>query len=139
VAAAKLLQNDVSGIDVNMGCPMKFSTSGGMGAALMKDPENARSIMSALHTSFGHKLSISCKIRMLSTFDATLSFIENLQSYINWISVHPRTQSEKSQVPAKWFIVKQLIESGKVKVPIYGSGDMFSTNDIVHFLRFTKA
>ena len=31
-----------------MGCPKKFSTSGGMGSALMKDVDNAKRIMSAL-------------------------------------------------------------------------------------------
>jgi tRNA-dihydrouridine synthase 2 len=59
------LQDDIHGVDVNMGCPMKFSTSGGMGAALMKDPENARNIMRSLVDKFGEKLSVSCKIRCL--------------------------------------------------------------------------
>lgn len=31
--------NDVSAIDINMGCPKHFSISGGMGAALMKKPD----------------------------------------------------------------------------------------------------
>ena len=39
--AVELLQDHVYGVDVNMGCPMKFSTSGGMGAALMKQPLHA--------------------------------------------------------------------------------------------------
>jgi tRNA-dihydrouridine synthase 2 len=94
--AAKLVADDVSGIDVNMGCPMKFSTSGGMGAALMKDPENAKSIMKALKEALGHRISISCKIRTLDTYEKTLDFIMNLQEHIDWISIHPRTQNEKS-------------------------------------------
>ena len=32
--AATLVEKDVDGIDINMGCPRKFSVSGGMGSAL---------------------------------------------------------------------------------------------------------
>ena len=39
--AVERLLPDISGIDVNMGCPKAFSTSGGMGSALMKEPEKA--------------------------------------------------------------------------------------------------
>lgn len=31
--------NDVSAVDINMGCPKSFSISGGMGAALLAKPE----------------------------------------------------------------------------------------------------
>jgi tRNA-dihydrouridine synthase 2 len=81
----------VAGIDVNMGCPMKFSTSGGMGAALMKDPENAQNIMKALYEKFGGKIKISCKIRVLENYEKTLEFVEKMQPYVDWISIHPRT------------------------------------------------
>lgn len=27
------------------------------------------------------------------------------------MTVHPRTQSEKSEVPAKWYYIKRIIES----------------------------
>jgi len=75
VQAVELLKNDIYGVDVNMGCPMKFSVSGGMGAALMKDLENAKKIMKALVDKFGNDLSVSCKIRALSTFEETLNFV----------------------------------------------------------------
>jgi len=47
-AAAKHLSRDVDGIDVNMGCPKKFSVTGGMGSALLKDPARAASIITAI-------------------------------------------------------------------------------------------
>jgi len=55
------------------------------------------------------------------------------------MSIHPRTQAEKSRVPAKWYIIKRVLESGLIKIPILGSGDMFSVVDINKFLNFTKA
>ena len=121
-----------------MGCPMKFSTSGGMGAALMKDPENARRIMKGLVDKYAHKLSVSCKIRVLDTYEETLNFILKMQEAgIHFISIHPRTQAEKSQVPAKWYIIKKLMDSGLIKIPVLGTGDMFSPLDIIKFISFT--
>lgn len=43
-----MLEEDVAGIDVNMGCPKPFSIKGGMGAALLKEPDHAAAIMTAL-------------------------------------------------------------------------------------------
>ena len=39
--AAELVARDVAAVDLNMGCPKKFSTSGGMGAALLREPDKA--------------------------------------------------------------------------------------------------
>lgn len=37
-------KQDVSGIDVNCGCPKKFSIQGGMGAALLSSPDKLKSV-----------------------------------------------------------------------------------------------
>ena len=57
---------------------MKFSTAGGMGAALMNDLDNAKEIMKALVDKFGEKISVSCKVRVLDDFDETLKFITTI-------------------------------------------------------------
>ncbi|KAJ7575179.1 hypothetical protein C8J56DRAFT_1063675 [Mycena floridula] len=44
VQAAKTVMNDVSGIDLNCGCPKLFSTHSGMGAALLTNPDLLRYI-----------------------------------------------------------------------------------------------
>ena len=35
----------MSGIDVNMGCPKEFSIKGGMGAALLTQPEKVKEVI----------------------------------------------------------------------------------------------
>ena len=35
----------VSGIDINMGCPKSFSVKGGMGAALLEDPGTEQGVV----------------------------------------------------------------------------------------------
>ena len=42
--AARLIEHDVAGIDINMGCPKKFSIQGGMGSALLDRPDKAKQV-----------------------------------------------------------------------------------------------
>lgn len=37
--AARKVQGDVAGIDLNCGCPKHFSTHGGMGSKLLTEPD----------------------------------------------------------------------------------------------------
>jgi tRNA-dihydrouridine synthase len=46
-----------------------------MGAALMRNRENAFNIMKALVDKFGHQISVSCKIRVLRSYEETLKYI----------------------------------------------------------------
>lgn len=61
VAVAKMVQNDVSAIDVNMGCPKPYSTDFGMGSALLSRPHVAKDILRDLVKNI--PLPITCKIR----------------------------------------------------------------------------
>ena len=81
VKAATLIAADVSGIDVNSGCPKPFSTSGGMGAALLKDPDRLVSILEALVRDVGtpFQIGISVKIRILGEPDLTEALVSRLE------------------------------------------------------------
>ena len=46
--AAQMAAADVRAVDLNMGCPVKFSTQGGMGSALLTEPEKVRDILTTL-------------------------------------------------------------------------------------------
>ena len=59
VKAAKLCQDHISGVDVNMGCPKAYSTKGGMGAAMLKTPDLAESILKALVRELN--IPVTCK------------------------------------------------------------------------------
>lgn len=94
VEAAKLVAPDVAGIDVNAGCPKPFSTSGGMGAALLQTPELLVSILEALVKEVGavYEIGISVKIRLLETEEQTEALVKRLcQTGITGLTVHCRT------------------------------------------------
>ncbi|GKZ37895.1 hypothetical protein AbraIFM66950_009727 [Aspergillus brasiliensis] len=94
VEAAKLVAGDVAGIDVNSGCPKPFSTSGGMGAALLKTPDKLVAILEALVKEVGtpFQIGISVKIRILKDPEETRALVTRLvKTGITGLTVHCRT------------------------------------------------
>lgn len=109
VQAAKVVAGDVAGIDVNAGCPKQFSTSGGMGAALLQIPDRLCSILEALVKEVGNpfQIGISVKIRILAKPEETRSLVSRLcKTGIIGLTVHcrttpmrPRERAIRDQIP----------------------------------------
>ena len=94
VQAARLIAADVAGIDVNAGCPKPFSTSGGMGAALLRTPDKLCAILEALvkHIVPEFEIGISVKIRLLETPEETEALVRRLcATGITGLTIHCRT------------------------------------------------
>jgi tRNA-dihydrouridine synthase 2 len=94
VQAARIVAADVAGIDVNAGCPKPFSTSGGMGAALLQTPDKLCSILEALVKEIASEfeIGISVKIRLLETPERTEALVRKLcATGITGLTVHCRT------------------------------------------------
>lgn len=118
---AKMVENDVSAIDINMGCPMPYSTSGGMGAALLSRPEIAKEILRNLVENVN--LPITCKIRVLDDIDKTVELAKEFESTgISAIGVHGRTRYQKHKDPVcigkiMSFIVSHHFNSSPRQMP----------------------
>jgi len=127
--AALKVQHDVCGIDINMGCPKKFSVSGGMGQALLEDAKRACSIISILKQHLPH-LPISAKIRFLPTPTQTISFVNALQQAgVDAIAIHARyAGQDPSDTLAQWDQLAPVIAS--ISVPTIINGDLFTQDEI---------
>ena len=148
VAAAKHVEQDVAGIDVNMGCPKKFSLSGGMGAALL-GTELACNIVRALKAAVS--VPVSAKIRMVGAKEEgeeklrenTVKFMRELEAAgADSITLHCRTKTDSSHEPAakeRWS-AKELNELFScVAVPVYLNGDIYTQADLEYVKSSTSA
>lgn len=116
---AKIVENDVAGIDVNMGCPKRFSILGGMGAALLKQPDKASEILKTLVD--GLSIPVTCKIRVLKNLEETLNLCDTLVATgISAITVHGRTVDERPQHPNRNEILKKVAEH--LSIPVIANG-----------------
>ncbi|XP_070387131.1 tRNA-dihydrouridine(20) synthase [NAD(P)+]-like [Dermacentor albipictus] len=139
VQVAKLVEKDVAGIDVNMGCPKEFSIKGGMGAALLTQTDKVKAILTALAQNT--ELPVTCKIRVLEKLEDTLALGKLIESTgVKAIGVHGRTKDERPQHANRNAVIKALAEH--VNIPIIangGSGEIACYEDIEHFRQATGA
>ncbi|RIB02106.1 hypothetical protein C2G38_2050318 [Gigaspora rosea] len=137
--AALKVKQDVAGIDVNCGCPKKFSIQGGMGAALLSNPDKLKAILINLVQNCG--LPVTCKIRMLSTKEKTIEICKMIESTgVKAIAIHCRsfftryfqlrTRDERPKDPGHWDIFNDIVENIK-SIPIIANGDVFQRSDII--------
>uniref|UniRef100_A0A2A4JSU6 DRBM domain-containing protein n=1 Tax=Heliothis virescens TaxID=7102 RepID=A0A2A4JSU6_HELVI len=134
---AKLVENDVAAIDINMGCPKEFSIKGGMGVALLGQPEKAHNILATLVENLS--IPVTCKIRILQTPEETLKLVEKLvSSGIKAIGIHGRTKDERPQHAVHTDIIKYIAE--RISIPVIangGSKEIEKHNDIYKFKEMT--
>lgn len=141
------------GVDINMGCPDKSIEKQGAGAGMIKTPEVAleairamrRGVESAVNDdktstnekgankkSEGKKIPVSVKTR-LGYNEIDLGWIETLLSEKpDALTVHLRTRKEMSEVPAKWDLMKEVVELRNKISPetiVLGNGDVTSLDD----------
>ena len=120
------------GIDINMGCPFKTIEKLGAGAALIKTPVLAQQIIAATKKGAG-TMPVSVKTRIGYGKDSSKTWIPQLLAMTPAaLTVHARTQREKSKVPAHWDIIKEIsimIKSHKSGTVLIGNGDIKSIED----------
>ncbi|GET93109.1 dihydrouridine synthase domain protein-like protein [Leishmania tarentolae] len=115
-AAALVCSNDIDGIDINMGCPKKFSVHNGFGAALMTRPELGGAIVRAVHDAVnsdfqveardGKRIAVSLKTRLKDTAEATVEMLRAMLTaaqhtpvnpVLHAITIHARTPDQRSE------------------------------------------
>jgi tRNA-dihydrouridine synthase 2 len=124
--AAQVVLQDVSVIDINMGCPKKFSTQMGAGAELLKQPERIRDIVTTLVRNL--PIPVTCKIRVMPDQKDTLEIVKIIENAgASALAVHVRTDTMSSSKPAMWDQFRPIIESASI--PIIACGDMWRRSD----------
>lgn len=108
-------EKDVAGFDVNMGCPKDFSISGGMGAALLTQPEKVKDILTRLVENLS--IPVTCKIRLLPTLEDTISLCKLIESCgVAALAVHGRTKTERPQHPNNNAAIRSIVQ--ELKLPV---------------------
>ncbi|NWV90661.1 DUS2L synthase, partial [Machaerirhynchus nigripectus] len=133
LAVAKLVESDVAGIDINMGCPKEYSTKASMGAALLSDPDKIESILTTLVK--GICKPVTCKIRILPSVQDTVNLVKRIEKTgIAAIAVHgrkslvlsffvcllERKKEERPQHPVHCDVIKAISEA--VSIPVIANG-----------------
>jgi len=136
----RIAQDDVAGIDINMGCPVPKIAGGksNSGSALMKDPDRAVEIVRALkNANLGVPVSVKTRLGWAKD-DEILEFAQKLeQAGVDAISIHGRTKKQGYSGTANWDRIAEVKKL--VKIPVIANGDINSQEDIARCLEITGA
>lgn len=128
-AAALCQELGFDGIDINMGCPDRSIEKQGCGAAMIKNPKQARAIIRAAKRGAGN-LPVSVKTRLGYNKDELEDWLpEILKESPAVVTIHARTRKEMSKVPARWERVAKAVEIRNAlgsETLIFGNGDVLS-------------
>lgn len=110
-------------IDVNLGCPIDYFTSKGLGAALAREPGRVRRIVDAMKKAV--TIPVTVKLR-LGWNEERRNVLEVARAAIEGgadaITVHGRTRAARYKTSADWAAIAEV--AAGVAVPVVGNGDI---------------
>src|SRR2546425_7596570 len=131
-AAKKLIDMGFDGVDLNLGCPAAGVLQKGACSGLMNNRPLAKEIIAATKEGAAGIIPVSIKTRLgFRTIDFEwIRFV--LEQQPDALTVHARTVSEMSKVPAHWDKLKTVVtmrDEMNSTTLIIGNGDIKSLND----------
>uniref|UniRef100_A0A8B9L6S4 Dihydrouridine synthase 2 n=1 Tax=Astyanax mexicanus TaxID=7994 RepID=A0A8B9L6S4_ASTMX len=92
---------------------------GGMGSALLSDPEKIETILTTLVR--GVSKPVTCKIRILPTLEETVSLVKRIEKTgVAAIAVHGRMKDERQRHPVHCDYIQAVAEN--VSIPVIANG-----------------
>ncbi len=102
-----------------------------MGAALLNTPEVAASLIRALRAAVP-QLPITCKIRLLDAdplLPKTVAFAQAMEAAgACAINIHMRTKDDKPSEPARWAVLRPLVQA--LTIPVVANGDLYTRQHV---------
>ena len=141
MAEAAVLALEISGcdfLDINMGCPMPKIANSGDGCGLMRTPELAGQIVTAVKAAVKVPVTVKCRLGWDKGSINVLDFTKRMeQCGADMITVHGRTRSMLYSGVADWDMITKVKQ--QLSIPVIANGDIISGESAVKCLRRTGA
>lgn len=123
-------------IDVNFGCSVRKILKTGSGAALMRTPNEAEAILTAMRAAVTIPLTIKIRSGWDPSGDQALALARRAEACgVDAITVHPRTATQGFGGKANVDLIRRVKQA--VAIPVIGNGDIVSPNDAAQMLQQT--
>lgn len=127
-------------IDINCGCPVPKIVKTGAGSSLTQNPVQLGKVAKAVVDAVKGRAAVTVKIRSgwdESSITYKEAATEALNAGVAAITMHPRTRAQGYEGKSDWNKLTELVKLVGEKVPVFGSGDLFTPEDAKRMLEET--
>lgn len=119
-------------IDINYGCPVKAVACKGAGAALLQDIPKMVEMTATIVKAVKRPVTVKTRLGWDDSTKNIVDVAERLQDIgISALSIHGRTRSQMYKGPADWTLIGEVKNNQRMKIPIFGNGDVDSPETAV--------
>ena len=130
--------SDCDFLDINMGCPMPKIANSGDGCGLMRTPELAGDIVSAVVKAVNVPVTVKCRLGWDKGSINVLDFTKRMEdSGAAMVAVHGRTRAMLYSGVADWDMITKVKQ--QLSIPVIANGDIIDGEKAVKCLKRTGA
>ena len=130
--------SDCDFIDINMGCPMPKIANSGDGCGLMRTPELAGDIVTAVKKAVDVPVTVKCRLGWDKGNINVLDFTKRMEdSGADMVTVHGRTRAMLYSGVADWDMITKVKQ--QLSIPVIANGDIISGETAAKCLKRTGA
>ena len=141
MADAAVLALEISGcefLDINMGCPMPKIANSGDGCGLMRTPELAAKIVTAVRDAVSVPVTVKCRLGWDKGSVNVLDFTKRMEDAgADMLSVHGRTRSMLYSGVADWDMIAKVKK--QCGIPVIANGDIVDAESALRCKKWTGA
>jgi tRNA-dihydrouridine synthase B len=120
-------------VDINMGCPVPKIAKHNAGCSLMREPEHAQAVVSAMAKA----VRIPVTVKMRAGWDANEINAPDLARRMEdagaaAVAVHGRTAAQSYSGSSDWDLIHRV--AAALTIPVFGSGDCVDPSQLVEKL-----
>ncbi|XP_063934207.1 tRNA-dihydrouridine(16/17) synthase [NAD(P)(+)]-like isoform X2 [Zophobas morio] len=134
--SARLVEDKVDAVDINLGCPKSIARKGRYGSFLMEDWNLIASLVSLLSQQL--RIPVTCKIRIFPDVEKTVCYAKMLEdSGCQLLTIHGRLREQQGQNAgfADWNQIKAVRKA--LSIPIFANGNILYLEDVHRCLQWT--
>jgi tRNA-dihydrouridine synthase B len=135
-AAKRVEKEGFFGIDINFGCSVSAICKQGCGAALLKDPNLAVSIVSAVRKAVSIPVFVKFRTGWKDDPGPAVEIAKRFEDAgADALCFHPRVAPDRRTRPPKWEYIGMVKQA--VSVPVFGNGNVFDSEDCLKMIETT--